>query len=158
VLPRNVAKLVRVTVPKYKINRGLTVAEARRVLKAAADERLYALYVLALCLGLRRGELLGPRWSDIDLDAESLVRHADGTGQPAPLLGPHLEGGRNQRRPVPRHPAHVRDAPARPEGAPPHVVREIVGHSDIEVMMTIYAHASLDEKRSALGELGDALG
>ncbi|GAA2402664.1 hypothetical protein GCM10010404_70720 [Nonomuraea africana] len=42
-------------------------------------------------------------------------------------------------------------------GVPPHIVREIVGHSDIEVTMTIYAHASLDEKRKALGKLGDAL-
>jgi integrase len=41
---------------------------------------------------------------------------------------------------------------------PPHVVREIVGHSDIGVTMTIYAHASLDEKRAALRKLGDALG
>ena len=30
---------------------------------------LYVLYVLALRLGLRRGELLGLRWKDIDLDA-----------------------------------------------------------------------------------------
>ncbi len=37
------------------------------------------------------------------------------------------------------------------------MVREIVGHSDIEVTMTIYAHTSLDEKRRALGKLGDAL-
>jgi integrase len=43
-------------------------------------------------------------------------------------------------------------------GAPPHVVREIVGHSAIEVTMTIYAHVSLDEKRKALGKLGEALG
>ncbi|WP_230298993.1 hypothetical protein [Actinomadura coerulea] len=32
-------------------------------------------------------------------------------------------------------------------GVPPHIVREIVGHSDIEVTMTIYAHAALDETR-----------
>ena len=41
---------------------------------------------------------------------------------------------------------------------PPQVVREIVGHSDIGVTMTIYAHASLDDKQRALGKLGDALG
>jgi len=69
VVPRNVAKLVRVTTPKYAVNRGLSLAQARRVLRAAKTERLYALYVLALCLGLRRGELLGLRWEDIDLDA-----------------------------------------------------------------------------------------
>ncbi|HEY2576238.1 MAG TPA: tyrosine-type recombinase/integrase, partial [Streptosporangiaceae bacterium] len=43
-------------------------------------------------------------------------------------------------------------------GVPPHIVRDIVGHSDIEVTMTIYAHVSLDEKRKALGKLGNALG
>jgi integrase len=43
-------------------------------------------------------------------------------------------------------------------GVAPHIVRDIVGHSDIEVTMTIYAHAALGEKRRALGKLGDALG
>jgi integrase len=33
-----------------------------------------------------------------------------------------------------------------------------LGHSDIEVTMTIYAHVSLDEKRKALGKLGEVLG
>src|SRR5712691_648321 len=46
--------------------------EVRAALRAAADHRLYSLYVLALCLGLRRGELLGLRWVDIDLDGEKL--------------------------------------------------------------------------------------
>ena|SRR5438874_481255 len=41
---------------------------------------------------------------------------------------------------------------------PPHVARDIVGHSNIEVTMTIYAHVSLEEKRRALGKLGEALG
>jgi integrase len=43
-------------------------------------------------------------------------------------------------------------------GLAPQVVRDIVGHNDIEVTMTIYAHASLDGKRRALGKLGDTLG
>jgi integrase len=43
-------------------------------------------------------------------------------------------------------------------GVPPHIVRDIVGHSDIEVTMTIYAHTALAEKQRALGKLGDALG
>jgi hypothetical protein len=42
-------------------------------------------------------------------------------------------------------------------GTPPHVVREIVGHSAIEVTMTICAHASLDEKRTAMRLLGEKL-
>jgi hypothetical protein len=32
------------------------------------------------------------------------------------------------------------------------------GHSDIEVRMTIYAHAALDENGKALKKPGDALG
>ncbi|WP_326645771.1 tyrosine-type recombinase/integrase [Streptosporangium sp. NBC_01755] len=43
-------------------------------------------------------------------------------------------------------------------GVPPQVVRDIVGHSDIKVTMTIYAHVSHNDKRNALGKLGDALG
>jgi integrase len=42
-------------------------------------------------------------------------------------------------------------------GVPPHVVREIAGHSDIKVMMTVYAHGNLTEKAAALTQLGGAL-
>src|SRR5262249_10254319 len=72
ILPRNVAKLVRVPAPRYKINRGLTTPQAKATLQAAAGQRLEALYVLALFLGLRRGELLGLRWEDVDLDRAQL--------------------------------------------------------------------------------------
>jgi integrase len=40
-------------------------------------------------------------------------------------------------------------------GAPPMWRGRSPGHSDIEVTMTIYAHVSLDEKREALGKLGE---
>jgi integrase len=52
-------------------------SDARVLLDALAGDRLEALYVLALGLGLRQGELLGLRWSDIDLDRGELrVRRA----------------------------------------------------------------------------------
>jgi integrase len=38
-------------------------------------------------------------------------------------------------------------------GVPPHIVQAIVGHSDVHVTMTIYAHASLDDQRKALDRL-----
>lgn len=72
IVPRNVAKLVQVPSPRYKINRGLTTQQAKATLHAAAGHRLEALYVLALFLGLRRGELLGLRWEDVDLDRAKL--------------------------------------------------------------------------------------
>jgi integrase len=47
--------------------RPLTPEQARALLGACAGERLGALYVLALTTGMRRGELLGLRWADVDL-------------------------------------------------------------------------------------------
>ncbi|WP_214318132.1 site-specific integrase [Nonomuraea sediminis] len=68
IIARNVAQLVKISPPKYKVNRGLTVPQAKAIIKAAKDHRLGALYILAVCLGLRRGELLGLRREDVDLD------------------------------------------------------------------------------------------
>ena len=45
----------------------LTAKEGRQLLTAARDNRLWAAYELAVRIGLRRGELLGLRWSDVDL-------------------------------------------------------------------------------------------
>lgn len=45
-----------------------TPAEAERFLASAVDDRQYALYVVALNLGLRRGELAGLRWTDVAID------------------------------------------------------------------------------------------
>lgn len=69
---RNVAKLVQIPGPRYKIGQALAVEDVKRLLTAAKGTRLYALYVLAATLGLRRGELLGLRWGDLDLDAATL--------------------------------------------------------------------------------------
>jgi integrase len=45
---------------------------ARRFLAAARVNRRYAPFVIALALGLLRGELLGPRWSEVDLASRQL--------------------------------------------------------------------------------------
>jgi integrase len=50
----------------------LDAEQARRFLYAARGDRFEALYVLSLTTGLRMGEALGLRWSDIDLDAKTL--------------------------------------------------------------------------------------
>ncbi len=42
------------------------------MLSAARGDRLEALYVLAIHTGLRRSEILGLRWADVDLDAGTL--------------------------------------------------------------------------------------
>ncbi|MFD7631536.1 tyrosine-type recombinase/integrase [Streptomyces sp. NPDC059851] len=68
-LPRNVARNVKTTAPRPKRFRPLTAAEARHFLDAARTDRLHALYELALRTGLRKGELLGLHWEDLDLNS-----------------------------------------------------------------------------------------
>ncbi|MBT9260205.1 MAG: site-specific integrase [Clostridiales bacterium] len=50
----------------------LSAAEVHAFLAAAKEDRLYALYVLAITTGMRQGELLGLRWGDVDLKAGRL--------------------------------------------------------------------------------------
>jgi integrase len=65
-IPRNVA---RNGTPRPRRFNPLTTDEARQFLAAAEGHRLAALFELALRTGLRKGELLGLRWEDLDLDA-----------------------------------------------------------------------------------------
>lgn len=48
-----------------------TEEEARQFLQATADRRFHLLWSLLLATGLRRGEALGLRWVDLDLDADA---------------------------------------------------------------------------------------
>ncbi|MGW5248822.1 tyrosine-type recombinase/integrase [Streptomyces sp. NPDC004129] len=67
-IPRNVARNVRTGTPRPRRFNPLTADEARQFLAAASSHRLAALFELALRTGLRKGELLGLRWEDLDLD------------------------------------------------------------------------------------------
>ncbi|MBP8532892.1 tyrosine recombinase XerC [Streptomyces sp. MK37H] len=70
-LPRNVAKNVELGMGTKREIEPLTVQEGRQLLATARGNRLWAAYELAVRIGLRRGEVLGLRWKDVDL--------ADGT-------------------------------------------------------------------------------
>ena len=220
-ITRNVAQLVQVPTPVYDAGKGLNVAHARLLLKAAEQDRLHALYVLALVMGMRRGELLGLRWDAVDLERGSLIveRSLQRVNGSLTLVRPKT---RSSVRTVPLPPVVVRalvahrerqaqeraaagdtwteaglvftsrvGTPLEPDnlrrswyplrrglglgqlrfhdlrhscvtllldlGVPPHIVQQIAGHSGIEVTMTVYAHASLDEMRKALNRLGDRL-
>ncbi|MEV4245268.1 site-specific integrase [Streptosporangium canum] len=215
----SVAKLVTVSVPFYKVNRGLTTEQARRVLKAFREHRFHALYASACAAGGVPRTPVGRR----------RPRHGHSEGRPDPparrgklrfvhpktdapertipplpsLCVEALEEHRKQqfaersdrwndweehglifpsRRGTPMEPDNlrrswgaIRKAAGLGDmrfhglrhtsvtlllnlGVPPQVVRDIVGHSDIAVTMTIYAHVSLDDKRNALGKLDNALG
>ncbi len=85
-LVRNVADAVE---PPKKARTEMQVWNAEqvgRVLRAAADDPLEALWRLAIYTGMRRGELLALKWSDLDLDAGALsVQRSLGRGRTSRL-------------------------------------------------------------------------
>ena len=72
--PRNVAEAVNAPKPAKKEIETLTAEQAKKLLQTAKEnqQKLYALYVLAVSTGMRSGELLGLQWRDVDLGAEKL--------------------------------------------------------------------------------------
>ena len=69
---RNVCDLAELPAEKQHLVRALTPEQARKLLQAVRDHHLEALLTLALTTGMRRGELLGLRWQDIDFQQGSL--------------------------------------------------------------------------------------
>jgi len=218
---RNVAKMVKTSNPEYEVGGGLDPIGARALLGKIIDDRLYALYLCAIVLGLRRGELLGLTWEAVDLDEGRLwvrqtlawVEGRPRVQQPKtrasrrviPLPDVVISALREHRKRQDDERADAGDrwtdsgfvfttklgGPMSPYaltkywhsvrakagvatlrfhdlrhtavslllalGVPPHVVREIAGHSDIKVTMMVYAHGRLDEKAAALTQLGTAV-
>lgn len=80
-VPRNVAALadppkVQANGPKSRI-RVWDAATLRRFLTATASHRLACLWLVAANTGMRRGEMLGLQWGDVDLKSATIsVRHA----------------------------------------------------------------------------------
>jgi integrase len=74
---RNAARLAEPPrVPRREV-RPLSLDQARTFLHAIAGNPFEALYLVALGIGLRQGELLGLAWSDLDLEGGTLtVRNA----------------------------------------------------------------------------------
>lgn len=53
--------------------RTLDADEAQRLLRAAVGTRLYEVVLLGLATGMRRGEILGLQWKDIDFDRKRVM-------------------------------------------------------------------------------------
>lgn len=100
-ISRNVAVLVQPPRPARDEVRPWDVDSVAIFLEAARSDRLFALYAVAVALGLRRGELLGLRWQDVDLDVRTLrveqtVQRIAGRGL---VVGPPKS--RRSRRTIP---------------------------------------------------------
>jgi integrase len=70
---RNVCTLVDPPRDNPKPGATWTAEEARRFLAEAKSNLLHPFWLLALTTGMRRGELLGLRWQDVDLQAGTLT-------------------------------------------------------------------------------------
>jgi integrase len=92
-LSRNVADAAIPPRPVKTEIEPLTQDQMRSLLEAAKDDKLHALYVLAITTGMRQGELLGLMWKDIDLDAGTLkVNRPLCVKLPPPKYAPNLRG------------------------------------------------------------------
>ena len=67
-VPRNVAEAVKPPQVRREEIQPLTPEQTKRLVEFVSEDRLEALYVLAVTAGLRQGELLGLKWEDVDLD------------------------------------------------------------------------------------------
>ena len=103
---RNSAALV--TSPRITRKRiePLDPESARELLKMARGSRFEPIYVTTLTLGLRRGEVLGLRWSDVDLEKRTL--HISQSLQRL-LTGSDVKGKRLRSCRRMRLAAHTRD-------------------------------------------------
>jgi integrase len=79
----------------------LTLEQAQRLLETAHNHRLECLLTLALATGMRQGELLALRWSDVDFSKATLLvarslsyRNPDGTGYEHRVEGPKTASSR----------------------------------------------------------------
>ncbi|MFQ3559510.1 site-specific integrase [Streptomyces gramineus] len=222
---KNVASLVKVPKPRRKKIKPWSVAEAGRFLAdcAAREDHLFAAWMIVLCLGLRRGEVLGLTWESIDFETGEIyvdhqiqragreILHRETKTEesddflPLPALcgkalrmrraqqlgdrkavgelwqdtaglvfttkyGTPIEPGNLTRmfalrarragvRVIPlRNTRHTCSSLLVALKVHPKIAQRILRHSQIAMTMEVYAEASEEEVRAALGKLSDAMG
>src|SRR5690242_17890002 len=72
----NVAELVDMPRSARRKIAAPTLDDVHRLLDAIKGDRLEAIVTVALAVGLRRGEILGLQWKDIDLERRTLTVRA----------------------------------------------------------------------------------
>lgn len=103
-ISRNVGSLVRAPRPERSEVTPWTHEEVTKFTQTAKDHRLRALFILAYSVGLRRGEILGLRWQDLDLDhrklhvRQTLQRLGAGSGL---VIGPPKSARSRRTVPLP---------------------------------------------------------
>lgn len=100
-ITRNAATLVEAPRPKARDLSPWTLDETLTFLAAARNDPLYAAFVLAITMGLRRGEIVGLRWADIDLDKRVLYVRQQVQRRRGVLYDDDPKGRRRRAVPLP---------------------------------------------------------
>ncbi|MFF3319346.1 tyrosine-type recombinase/integrase [Streptomyces sp. NPDC003035] len=100
-ITRNVATLVEPPRAKARELSPWSLDETLDFLAAARRDPLYAAFVLAIAMGLRRGELVGLRWTDIDLDKRVLYVRQQTQRRRGVLYDDDPKGRRRRAVPLP---------------------------------------------------------
>ncbi|MFI0990026.1 tyrosine-type recombinase/integrase [Streptomyces exfoliatus] len=98
---RNVAKLVEPPRAAVRDLSPWSLDETLDFLAASRRDPLYAAFVLAIAMGLRRGELVGLRWSDIDLENRVLLVRQQVQRRRGVLYNDETKGRRSRAIPLP---------------------------------------------------------
>ncbi|MDI5971469.1 tyrosine-type recombinase/integrase [Streptomyces sp. SL13] len=222
---KNFAALVKVPKPRRQRVKPWSAVEAGQFLTdgMTREDTMFAAWVLVLCLGLRRGEVLGLTWKSVDFEAGELyvdhqiqragrqILHRETKTEesddflPLPALcvralrmrraqqdgdrkaagelwqdrhnlvfttkyGTPIEPGNLTRmfalrarraglRVIPlRNTRHTCSSLLVALKVHPKVAQRILRHSQIAMTMEVYAEASEDQVRDALGQLSEAMG
>ncbi len=100
-ISRNVASLVEPPRPKARELSPWSLDETLDFLAASRRDPLYAAFVLAIAMGLRRGELVGLRWADVDLDKRVLYVRQQTQRRRGVLYDDDPKGRRRRAVPLP---------------------------------------------------------
>ncbi|MEV7292454.1 site-specific integrase [Streptomyces microflavus] len=100
-ITRNVASLVEPPRAKSRELSPWSLDETLTFLAASRKDPLYAAFVLAITMGLRRGELVGLRWTDLDLDRRVLYVRQQTQRRRGVLYDDDPKGRRRRAVPLP---------------------------------------------------------
>jgi integrase len=171
-LARNPAELVKPLPTAHKDVDTYSVAEVDQLRASFADDRLAHAYELAL-VGLRRGELAGLRWRDVDFQEKTIAitNNRVSTGGRVVENDPKTMASR-RLLPLPERivgalrAAHRRQAAEKlalgadsgpfdyvvaNEAVAPAVIAARIGHTDASFTMKLYTHSQPDALKAAGG-------
>lgn len=157
--------------------KSLAPNDVRRFLTAIKGHRLERLFTVAVATGMRQGELLGLRWSDVDqiagtrtvrqalaaLPRDSVYVFANDAGGPLhPGTVYHALQDVLRDAGLPRVSFHaLRHSYASlllAQGVHPRIVMEMLGHSQISLTMNTYSHVIPALQREAAEQVDALLG